>query len=69
MKGVSKKWSAYFYVGRDNTHLPTCGIYFKRLARQQEIELNTSAFLVAHTCEQSSILKVYGAGHMTCREE
>ena len=43
----------------DNTHLPTSGIDFQRLTRQQEVELNTSAFLVAHTCEQSSILKVY----------
>ncbi len=43
----------------DSTHLPTRGIDFKRLSRQQEIELNASAFLVAHTREQSSILKVY----------
>ena len=45
----------------DSTHLPTSSIDFKRFARQQEIELNTSAFLVAHTCEQSPILKVYGS--------
>jgi hypothetical protein len=41
------------------TYLPTSGIDFKRLAGQQEIELNTSAFLVTHTCEQSPILIVY----------